>query len=465
MKRFWATRPDLALRERLSLGGRLHILQPWALLPGPAALLIALAAPYRWLFFLAYGYMLVLAACYFWLRHVGPRIELQRHVSGAWAEVGDELEETWVLSNRSRLPLVWLELDDASTLPGYTGRRVVAAGIGETSHWMTGARCTRRGVFSIGPLTARTADPLGLFGYEWQIEAVRQIVIYPPLIQLPDIRIPQGQRGGLARADLLQQFVTPSVGGLREYVQGDQPSRIHWPTVARTQRLMVKEFDQERAGALWIALDLYAGAYKEQVRQPKTPTARAESGVSYSQSSLVANDAPQGMLTSQLELAIVLACSLAAKAIGEGRAVGLLADDGRQRFIQPGQGPRQLWRILSALVDVQATGKQPLRQVIKQGNAAFSTHVSHAALALITPDMSGIWLPELAAWRPGRSGGALALLVVDGEAQVGELEARLAGLGTVVHTFRVGTHFSSLHPPKPRSVTRVSPLGRVQTAR
>ena len=47
--------------------------------------------------------------------------------------------------------------------------------------------------------------------------------------------------------------MTPSVGGLREYIQGDPPSHIHWPTVAKTDRLMVKEFDQERAGALWIA--------------------------------------------------------------------------------------------------------------------------------------------------------------------------------------------------------------------
>jgi hypothetical protein len=46
---------------------------------------------------------------------------------------------------------------------------------------------------------------------------------------------------------------------------------------------------------------------------------------------------------------------------------------------------------------------------------------------------------------------------------VGGLEERLAELGAPVHRFEVGTPLALLNPPKPRSVTRVSPLGRVVT--
>jgi uncharacterized protein (DUF58 family) len=311
-----------------------------------------------------------------------------------------------------------------------------------------------------------------LFRYEWREDSLRQIVIYPPLVHLPALIVPQGQRGGLSRADILQQHVTPSVGGLREYVQGDPPSHIHWPTVAKTDKLMVKEFDQERAGALWIALDLHAGAYQQTNERADTTglatgqTAGAihnRNGKSLTFQRSAVDALPSGVskLDSPLELAIVLACSLASQALAEGRAVGLLADDGRLRLVTPGRGPRQLWRILGTLVDAQASGMQPLGQVIRQGHTARSSEVSGTALAVITPALDGAWLPALAGWQRGGSGGSIALLVATHAAQAQPLEARLATGGVAAHTFEVGTPLPLLNPPKPRATARISPFGKV----
>ena len=44
------------------------------------------------------------------------------------------IDEHWELINNARLPLLWLEIEDASTLPGYSGRRIAAAGIGDFDH-------------------------------------------------------------------------------------------------------------------------------------------------------------------------------------------------------------------------------------------------------------------------------------------------------------------------------------------
>jgi len=456
----------------LTLDGRLRAAQPWLFLMGPIALVLAVIAPYRGLFVIAYTYVLLVFTMYVWVRDLGPRIMLRRRLLVEWAQVGDELEEHWELINNARLPLLWLEIEDASTLPGYSGRRVAAASGGDQRNWTTQARCERRGVYTLGPLTASLSDPFGLFRYEWRQDSARQIVIYPPLVQLPTLIVPQGQRGGLSRADILQQHVTPSVGGLREYVQGDPPSHIHWPTVAKTDKLMVKEFDQERAGALWIALDLYAGAYALSDERPAVvvpavdqPTGAVQNGhdkrVVFQRSAVDALPSRVSKLDSPLELAIVLACSLAAQALAEGRAVGLLADDGRLRLVTPGRGPRQLWRILGALVDAQASGMQPLGQVIRQGHAARASEVSGTALAVITPALDGAWLPALAGWQRGRSGGAIALLVATHAAQAQSLEARLATGGVAGHTFEVGTPLPLLNPPKPRATARISPLGKV----
>ena len=450
--------------QRLTIAGQLRAIRPWALLPGPLVLLLTLVAPYRWLFFVAYSHLVLVVLAYLWVREVGPRVQLRRRLRSEWGQVGDELEELWDLRNDARLPLLWLEIDDASTLPGYAGQRVAAASAGEHHRWLTRAICERRGVYTLGPLTARTGDPLGLFRYEWREGTARQIVIYPPLVRLPPLHIPQGQRGGLARADLLQQHVTPSVGGLREYVPGDLPSHIHWPTVAKTQRLMVKEFDQERAGALWIVLDLCAGAYPDHGRwamgDGHPTTGPAERSHAW-QSSVVSKPSLLSELAAPLELAIVLAGSLAAQALAEGRAVGLLADDGRQRLVTPGHGPRQLWRILGELVDAQATGALALGDLLRQGHAAHATEVSGAALVVVTPALDGAWLPALAAWQRGKPGGALALLVAERAALARPLEARLASSGVEAYTFEVGTPLPLLTPPKPRPVLRVTPLGRI----
>ena len=456
----------------LTLDGRLRTVQPWMFLLGPIALIFALIAPYRGLFVIAYTYLLLVLTMYLWVRRLGPHVLLHRRLLIEWAQVGDELEEHWELINSARLPLLWLEIEDASTLPGYSGRRVAAAGSVDQQQWTTQAHCERRGVYTLGPLTAALSDPFGLFRYEWVEDSARQIVIYPPLVQLPALIVPQGQRGGLSRANILQQHVTPSVGGLREYVQGDPPSHIHWPTVAKTDKLMVKEFDQERAGALWIALDLHAKAYtagdERRVAQSESddrPTGAIQNGpdksVVFQRSAVDATPRGISRLDSPLELAIVLACSLASQALAEGRAVGLLADDGRLRQITPGRGPRQLWRILGALVDAQATGAQPLGEVIRQGHTARASEVSGTALAVVTPALDGAWLPALASWQRGRAGGAIALLVTARAAQAQPLEARLAAGGVATHTFEVGISLPLLNPPKPRATVRISPLGKV----
>lgn len=462
----WATISRRALRvwRWLTIGGQLRAAQPFVFLLGPVALVVALIAPYRGLFVIAYTYLLLVLAMYLWVREVGPRVRLRRRLRAEWAQVGDELEEQWDLVNDARLPLLWLEIEDASTLPGYTSRRVASAGPHAPQQWLTEARCERRGVYTLGPLTASLSDPFGVFCYQWRESGTRQIVIYPPLVRLPPLVVPQGQRGGLSRADILQQYVTPSVGGLREYVRGDPPSHIHWPTVARTDKLMVKEFDQERAGAFWIALDLYAGAYAAPKDERPRVAARALDGeepVVFQHSTIAPAPSGQSRPNSPLELAIVLACSLASQALAEGRAVGLLADDGRHRLVTPGRGPRQLWRILGALVDAQASGALPLGEVIRQGQAARASEVSGTALAVVTPALDGAWLPALASWQRGRAGGSLALLVADSAAEAQPLETRLAASGVAAHTFELGTALPLLNPPKPKITARISPLGKV----
>ena len=260
--------------------------------------------------------------------------------------------------------------------------------------------------------------------------------------------MPLGRSGSVARADILRRHTTPDASSVREYAPGDMLNHIHWPTVARTNRLMVKEFDQERAGTLWIALDLCAEAYQESAITSGTVAAP----VSLQSSALP--EAPHFWETP-LELAVVIAASLAAKALDEERLVGFLADDGRPRLVQAGRGPRQLWRILEELADVRATGTLPIGDVVRRERG------SGTALAVITPALDGAWLPALAEWQRGRPGAALAMLIVPAPLRASALEERLAALGARSYVCVVGQPLPLVNPPRPRATLRISPLGKV----
>jgi len=62
------------------MDGRLRLGQPLMFVLGPAALLLALIAPYQGLFVIAYSYMLLVLVMYLWVREVGPRVRLRRRL-------------------------------------------------------------------------------------------------------------------------------------------------------------------------------------------------------------------------------------------------------------------------------------------------------------------------------------------------------------------------------------------------
>ena len=420
----------LADRSRFSLRperGRVEAAYWWAMPLLPALLLLAVAIPYDVLYHLTYLWGLLLLLSWLWVRYQGPRVELTRELRSDWAQVGDELEERWELRNAGRLPVLWLEVSDGSTLPGYNARRVAATGPLGVEHWTTGALCQRRGRYRLGPLAIELSDPLGLFRYCRVEAATREMIIYPPLVRLPTLERPRGERGGVARAALLNILPTPNAGGIREYRPGDPLNFVHWRAVAHTGKLMVKEFDQEIAGAVWIVLDL----------------ARAvQSG---------SGDA------ATEELGVVLACSLANLMLGEGRTVGLFTREAAPRVVRPGRGRQHVWEIMSTLVDAQAGGEMPLGEVLEElRSAAPGRH----GVAVITPDSSGDWVGPLA----GLTGGgaaALALLVADAGQQVDGVAGRLDQLGMRHATFLAGERLPLLTPLRRRDPGyRISPLGR-----
>ncbi|GMR20444.1 MAG: DUF58 domain-containing protein [Gammaproteobacteria bacterium] len=108
----------------------------------------------------------------------------------------------------------------------------------------------QRGVLAIPDLTISTEFPLGLL-YSWsrRIRLNSQTIVYPrpaapqPLPQPIDGE--QGERLGHAHDG--DDFT-----GLREYTQGDAPRHVHWKSVAKTGRMVTKQFENQASTQVWL---------------------------------------------------------------------------------------------------------------------------------------------------------------------------------------------------------------------
>lgn len=75
---------------------------------------------------------------YYWAIQLRDNLDLERERRYGWAQVGDVIEERFSLSNAAGLPLLWAEVRDHSSLPGYTAMRVIAASARGQTRWNDG---------------------------------------------------------------------------------------------------------------------------------------------------------------------------------------------------------------------------------------------------------------------------------------------------------------------------------------
>src|SRR5512133_3374857 len=96
--------------------------------------------------------------CCWWARGLARGLRFEREMRFGWAQVGDWLEERFTLANHSPAPALWVELQDASTLPDHHGGQVTGIDSNASATWRSKVLCTRRGLFNLGPTTLRTGD-------------------------------------------------------------------------------------------------------------------------------------------------------------------------------------------------------------------------------------------------------------------------------------------------------------------
>ena len=190
-----------------------------------------------------------------------------------------------------------------------------------------------RGEYPLGPLSLIVKDRLGFNSVERIVpDSVSDILVYPPYEDIKRIEI-LGSKRSLSQNYGLQRSKLKGLGsefyGMRKYVFGDQFRLIDWKASARTQKLIVKEFESERDVSVMVIVD---------------------------SSNSMAGGAIEN---TKFEFAI-RACMLLTKvALSRKDNVGvfMFSDKKNFKFLKPGSGENHFYQVLDFVAKIKPQGK------------------------------------------------------------------------------------------------------------
>ena len=113
----------------------------------------------------------------------------------------------------------------------------------------------RRGVVIVGPWELERLDPFGLAVGRQASTVTSRIIVHPRVHLLGG---PYGEMHSIQDDALVRRSRSDPMSGfvsLREYVDGDDPRLIHWPTSARMGALMLREHIELRRPEFTVVLD------------------------------------------------------------------------------------------------------------------------------------------------------------------------------------------------------------------
>jgi len=384
---------------------------------------------YRFTYFLA----LVIVGSYVWTRLSLRRLDIRIEKQASTAEVGSVLEGLIRVENNSPLPIDRIEVAQLSDMPGHLCGGVMRLPGRRREVWKTQRFCYARGVFTVGPVVARSSDPLGLFGVQRTEGEPIKVVIYPPVVELPCFSLPVADLSGDEMVRHRPETRSSHAAAVREYQHGDSLNRIHWPSTARCGHLMSKDFDSGGFGDVWLVVDL------ERTTHQSRGTDRTD------------------------EYGVAVAASLTHLALTEERSVGLIAYGDEEYLLPLGSGARQMSRVLETLTRCKTDGCTSLAEVLFQNTAKLGRFVS---LIVVTSSGATEWVSVLQ--NMTRGGLSIAVVLVDpasfgGDQSCSEVVMRLLRAGIPAYVVRRGDSLT-FALGRPVALHGLSPLSGVVQA-
>ena len=138
-------------------------------------------------------------------------------------------------------------------------RPVPALGPGGEATMTVGVPTAQRGLLTLSDVGLWCVDPFGLVALRITTAPPAHVIVYPDPADASDAGHPDATRRGAVRAadvGLTSALSGDELSGLRPYEPGDRLTRLHWPSLARSGELVVREFVEPRAGSVSLLVDL-----------------------------------------------------------------------------------------------------------------------------------------------------------------------------------------------------------------
>jgi uncharacterized protein (DUF58 family) len=321
----------------------------------------ATASGWKPLFVLTYALLTALILSSLWMALSLQGIAFSRTTPVSRAQVGDRLDERLALENRSWFPKLWVQVSDDSTLPGHNAGYVSSLGAHKRITWRARTLCRQRGRYLLGPVSATTGDPLGLFRHTLPLAVGHPLLVLPRVVPLERFSLYQGAMPGRGRGSQRSLQTATNVVTVRKYVPGDPLTHIHWRSTAHSGQFMVKEFDLDPTVDVTLLLDF-------------DPAIQVGSGED-----------------STEEYGVTIVASLAAYLLRlRDLAVGLVISGLQEGTLQLDRGERQVDRALELLAVAHPTGLEPLSEALAEQSVRLQRH---SVLIVVTASTDLDW-PE-----------------------------------------------------------------------
>ncbi len=334
-------------------------MRPWqAILLIAVLFFFSISSGWTVLYKLTYVLLTLFILSWLWARYSLRKLIFHRNTISGRVQVGETFEERLMLDNTSVLPKLWVQIADGSDLPGHRTGYVASMGGRKRAMWKARTVCKRRGRFQLGPVTASSGDPFGLFRRRKLLSPSRELLVLPQVLPISSFALFTGGLPGRGRSSRRALQTTTNATTIRDYMAGDALSRIHWRSSAHYNKLMVKEFDLDPAVDAWVFLDLHDAV-----------------------------QAGEGEHSTE-EYGVTLAATIATYLLRQDLSVGLIVNGQQREILSLDRGDRQIERVLELLAVVTAGPGPDLKEAL----ALDALHFGRNTVAIvITPSNSRDW--------------------------------------------------------------------------
>lgn len=198
-------------------------------------------------------------------------VKVHRDLTQRYFKRGEELVVKLTIQRPSIFPLVYVVVTDEWQESERKQRlsrqqKLLFFGLNKEVTWTYTIPELPRGSYEATHITLEVTDFLGLMKKRQSLKVHSTMLVYPSTMNL-SFQTFEVEGMQSASSSLFKSLSDPSsIAGVREYVEGDRMSLVHWKMFAKTSMLMTKEFERKSANQIVLLFDPRANhAFEDRV--------------------------------------------------------------------------------------------------------------------------------------------------------------------------------------------------------